>query len=171
MCDRQCHADSASSFPRAPDNRASLTSCSRQAPRIIASGHYTKIKEEKAEIDCRVKNTAKILGIEQLLPRQPRQFLGGQRQRVAMGRAIMRESKVFLFDEPLSNLDAKLRVQTRADQAHQMRGRRQLRNLDNFALASDKAGEHGRQVGADQALSHSVLPARFMQHSPQPIER
>ncbi len=66
-------------------------------------------------IDQRVKEAAEILGIEQLLDRKPKQLSGGQRQRVALGRAIVREPKVFLMDEPLSNLDAKLRVQTRAE--------------------------------------------------------
>jgi multiple sugar transport system ATP-binding protein len=69
----------------------------------------------KAEIDRRVKQVAEILGIADLLDRKPRQLSGGQRQRVALGRAIVREPKVFLMDEPLSNLDAKLRVQTRAE--------------------------------------------------------
>jgi multiple sugar transport system ATP-binding protein len=72
-------------------------------------------KTPKQEIKRRVENAAKILGIENLLDRKPRQLSGGQRQRVAVGRAIVREPKVFLFDEPLSNLDAKLRVETRAN--------------------------------------------------------
>jgi sn-glycerol 3-phosphate transport system ATP-binding protein len=67
----------------------------------------------KADIDARVKHAAGILELGPLLERKPRQLSGGQRQRVAMGRAIVREPKVFLFDEPLSNLDAKLRVQMR----------------------------------------------------------
>jgi multiple sugar transport system ATP-binding protein len=72
-------------------------------------------KYSRTDIDKRVKEAAKILGIEHLLDRKPRQLSGGQRQRVAVGRAIVREPAVFLFDEPLSNLDAKLRVQTRAE--------------------------------------------------------
>jgi multiple sugar transport system ATP-binding protein len=71
-------------------------------------------KTPKAEIDRRVKEAAEILDIGHLLDRKPKQLSGGQRQRVAVGRAIVREPAVFLFDEPLSNLDAKLRVQTRA---------------------------------------------------------
>jgi sn-glycerol 3-phosphate transport system ATP-binding protein len=67
------------------------------------------------EIDRRVRNAAKILELDALLDRKPRQLSGGQRQRVAMGRCIVREPKVFLFDEPLSNLDAKLRVQMRLE--------------------------------------------------------
>ncbi|MBV6450961.1 MAG: Trehalose import ATP-binding protein SugC [Anaerolineales bacterium] len=72
-------------------------------------------KTPKEEIKRRVNEAADTLGIQELLDRKPRQLSGGQRQRVAVGRAIVREPKVFLFDEPLSNLDAKLRVQTRAE--------------------------------------------------------
>jgi multiple sugar transport system ATP-binding protein len=72
-------------------------------------------KVPKAEIDERVKNAASILEIESLLDRRPKALSGGQRQRVALGRAIVREPKVFLMDEPLSNLDAKLRVQMRTE--------------------------------------------------------
>jgi multiple sugar transport system ATP-binding protein len=71
----------------------------------------------KAEIDQRVKEGAKILGIDEFLSRKPKELSGGQRQRVAMGRAIVRKPHVFLFDEPLSNLDAKLRVQMRGELA------------------------------------------------------
>jgi len=69
----------------------------------------------KQEIDSRVRDAGKILELGALLERKPRQLSGGQRQRVAMGRAIVRHPKVFLFDEPLSNLDAKLRVQMRLE--------------------------------------------------------
>lgn len=72
-------------------------------------------KAPRAEIDERVNRAAQILGLAQLLERYPRQLSGGQRQRVAMGRAIVRDPQVFLFDEPLSNLDAKLRVAMRTE--------------------------------------------------------
>ncbi len=72
-------------------------------------------KFPKGEIDQRVREAARILGITEYLDRKPKALSGGQRQRVAVGRAIVRKPKVFLFDEPLSNLDAKLRVQTRTE--------------------------------------------------------
>jgi multiple sugar transport system ATP-binding protein len=72
-------------------------------------------KTPKEVIDQKVRNAGQILGIEHLLDRKPKALSGGQRQRVALGRAIVREPAVFLMDEPLSNLDAKLRVQTRAE--------------------------------------------------------
>jgi len=80
----------------------------------IAFGLRLK-KVPKAEIELRVNRAAKLLGLEEYLKRKPRALSGGQRQRVAMGRAIVREPAAFLMDEPLSNLDAKLRVQTRAE--------------------------------------------------------
>jgi multiple sugar transport system ATP-binding protein len=81
-------------------------------------------KTKKEDIDRRVKEGAEILGLERYLDRKPKALSGGQRQRVALGRAIVREPSVFLMDEPLSNLDAKLRVQTRAEIArlHQKLG-------------------------------------------------
>src|SRR6186713_2061325 len=81
-------------------------------------------KRSRAEIDERVKKAAGILGLSELLERYPRQLSGGQRQRVAMGRCIVRDPQVFLFDEPLSNLDAKLRVAMRVEikELHQRLG-------------------------------------------------
>jgi multiple sugar transport system ATP-binding protein len=75
-------------------------------------------KFKRSEIDVRVRNAARILGLEALLDRRPKALSGGQRQRVAMGRAIVREPAVFLFDEPLSNLDAKMRVEMRREILH-----------------------------------------------------
>ncbi|MDP7031293.1 MAG: sn-glycerol-3-phosphate ABC transporter ATP-binding protein UgpC [Gemmatimonadota bacterium] len=81
-------------------------------------------KYDRSEIDSRVREAAEILGLTELLKRRPKALSGGQRQRVAVGRAIVRKPKVFLFDEPLSNLDAKLRVQMRTEisRLHQQLG-------------------------------------------------
>jgi len=84
--------------------------------RALLSSRYGQAhRAERADIDRRVIEAARILGIEHLLARKPAALSGGQRQRVAVGRAMVREPKVFLFDEPLSNLDAKLRVEMRAE--------------------------------------------------------
>src|SRR5213592_153523 len=80
------------------------------------------MKTPKQEIKRRVEEAARILNLENLLERKPRALSGGQRQRVALGRAIVREPAAFLMDEPLSNLDAKLRVQTRAEILRLQRG-------------------------------------------------
>ena len=77
--------------------------------------HMAEAQKIKADIDRRIREVAATLGIETMLDRKPKALSGGQRQRVALGRAIVREPQVFLMDEPLSNLDAKLRIQTRAD--------------------------------------------------------
>ena len=72
-------------------------------------------KRKRQEIDRRVQSVARMLELQEVLGRRPKALSGGQRQRVALGRAIVREPKAFLMDEPLSNLDAKLRVATRAE--------------------------------------------------------
>ncbi|MGO2111953.1 MAG: ABC transporter ATP-binding protein, partial [Pseudoclavibacter sp.] len=87
-------------------------------PHMTVAGNMSfalkNLRVPKAEREARVLEAARILDIDQYLDRKPRELSGGQRQRVAMGRAIVRQPEVFLMDEPLSNLDAKLRVQTRA---------------------------------------------------------
>ena len=82
---------------------------------VLAPGRYREARQERRQIDERVRGAAKMLGIENLLERRPKALSGGQRQRVAVGRAIVREPQAFLFDEPLSNLDAKLRIEMRAE--------------------------------------------------------
>jgi len=82
---------------------------------IFAHSKYREARAERRQIDQRVHAAAEMLGIKDLLHRRPRALSGGQRQRVAVGRAIVREPKAFLFDEPLSNLDAKLRIEMRGE--------------------------------------------------------
>ena len=118
-------------------------------------------KTPKADIERRVKEAADILDIGHLLDRKPKQLSGGQRQRVAVGRAIVREPAVFLFDEPLSNLDAKLRVQTRP--AHQaapapgyhlhLRNARPGRGHDH---GEPHRGDEGRHSTADRYAAAPV---------------
>jgi multiple sugar transport system ATP-binding protein len=120
-------------------------------------------KQEKAEIEKRVNEAAKILQIDHLLHRLPKELSGGQRQRVAIGRAITRHPKVFLFDEPLSNLDAALRVQTRIEIAklHERLGATMIYvthdQVEAMTLADKivilNAG-HIAQVGAPLDLYH-----------------
>jgi multiple sugar transport system ATP-binding protein len=82
---------------------------------LLNPGGFRKAREERKAIDERVRGAAEILGITHLLERRPKALSGGQRQRVAVGRAIVRDPKAYLFDEPLSNLDAKLRVEMRSE--------------------------------------------------------
>ena len=97
----------------------------------------------KAESDARVERAAEILGLVPLLSRYPRQLSGGQRQRVAMGRAIVRDPQVFLFDEPLSNLDAKLRV---ADARRDQGAAPAAEDHDGLCHPRpDRGHDHGRQ--------------------------
>jgi len=124
----------------------------------------------KAEIARRVQDAARILDITELLTRKPRQLSGGQRQRVAMGRAIVRNPKVFLFDEPLSNLDAKLRVQMRTEikRVHQKVRTTTVYVTHDQVEAMTLADRvvvmhHGRieQIGAPNDLYHAPM-TRFV---------
>ena len=111
-------------------------------------------KFPKAEINAKVREAAQLLGLTEYLGSKPGQLSGGQRQRVAMGRAIVREPSVFLMDEPLSNLDAKLRVQMRAEIS------RIQRRVGVATLVChprpDRGDDHGRQGGR---LAHGPAPA------------
>src|SRR3984893_9816359 len=124
----------------------------------------------KAEIKARVERAAQILSITDLLERRPKQLSGGQRQRVAMGRAIVRNPKVFLFDEPLSNLDAKLRVQMRTEikRVHQKVRTTTVYVTHDQGEEMTLAGRvvvmhHGRieQIGTPNDLYHAPL-TRFV---------
>ena len=122
-------------------------------------------KTPKAEIDKKVKEAADILGIGQLLDRKPKQLSGGQRQRVAVGRAIVREPAVFLFDEPLSNLDAKLRVQTRAEisKLHQRLGTTFIYvthdQVEAMTMGTPHRGHEGWPAAADRHAAEPVRPS------------
>ncbi len=109
----------------------------------------------KADIRQRVDAAAEMLGLSNLLARKPRQLSGGQRQRVAMGRAIVREPKLFLFDEPLSNLDAKLRVQMRAEI------RRLQRRLGITSLYVTHDQVEAMTLGDRLLVLHEGRPAQF----------
>jgi len=109
----------------------------------------------KPDIKRRVDEAAALLGLNELLARKPRQLSGGQRQRVAMGRAIVREPKLFLFDEPLSNLDAKLRVQMRAEI------RRLQRRLGVTSLYVTHDQVEAMTLGDRLLVLHQGRPAQF----------
>ena len=117
-------------------------------------------KYPKAEIQSRVNEAAGILDIEELLDRKPKALSGGQRQRVAVGRAIVRKPKVFLFDEPLSNLDAKLRVQMRAE----------ISNLHNRLQATMIYVTHDQVEAMTMADKIVVLKAGLIQQIGSPLE-
>ncbi|MEL7484234.1 MAG: sn-glycerol-3-phosphate ABC transporter ATP-binding protein UgpC [Planctomycetota bacterium] len=117
-------------------------------------------KVPRQEIDRRVREAAEMLGIEQLLGRKPRQLSGGQRQRVAVGRAIVREPAAFLFDEPLSNLDAKLRTSTRAE----------LKALHNRLKTTTVYVTHDQEEAMTLGDRVVVLKDGFIQQSGTPFE-
>ena len=117
-------------------------------------------KYPKQEIQARVKEAAQILDIEELLDRKPKALSGGQRQRVAVGRAIVRKPKVFLFDEPLSNLDAKLRVQMRAE----------ISNLHNRLQATMIYVTHDQVEAMTMADKIVVMKAGVIQQIGSPLE-
>ncbi len=124
-------------------------------------------KTPKEEIDRRVHEIGEILGINELLDRKPAQLSGGQRQRVAMGRALVREPQAFLLDEPLSNLDAKLRGQVRAElkRIHQRLGhhldlRHPRPGRGDDAGRPDLRDEPGRGAAAGHARRRSTTTRR-----------
>ncbi len=126
-------------------------------------------KMDRAEIDRRVDDAARILGIEEYLQRKPRQLSGGQRQRVAVGRAIVRQPSVFLFDEPLSNLDAKLRVQMRAE----ITGLQRRLGTTTVYVTHDQVEAmtmgHRIAVLKDGDLQQVGTPSGTLRHAGQPL--
>jgi ABC-type thiamine transport system ATPase subunit len=111
-------------------------------------------KPPRKEIDRRVRETAATLGLADQLKKKPRSLSGGQRQRVAMGRAIVREPKAFLMDEPLSNLDAKLRVQMRTEISRIQRDLGvTMIYVTHDQDRGDEDGRHGRRDGPGRAAA------------------
>ena len=128
-------------------------------------------KVPKSEIDKRISEAAGILQLEKLLDRKPKELSGGQRQRVALGRAIVREPAVFLMDEPLSNLDAKLRVQTRAEIArlHQRLGTTMV-YVTHDQVEAMTMGQR-IAVMSDGLLQQVGTPQQLYDHPDQPLRR
>ena len=128
-------------------------------------------KVPKPEIEKRINEAAGILQLEKLLDRKPKELSGGQRQRVALGRAIVREPAVFLMDEPLSNLDAKLRVQTRAEIArlHQRLGTTMV-YVTHDQVEAMTMGQR-IAVMSEGLLQQVGTPAAAVRHADQPLRR
>ena len=128
-------------------------------------------KVAKSEIEKRINDAAGILQLEKLLDRKPKELSGGQRQRVALGRAIVREPAVFLMDEPLSNLDAKLRVQTRAEIArlHQRLGTTMV-YVTHDQVEAMTMGQR-IAVMSEGLLQQVGTPAGAVRHADQPLRR
>jgi multiple sugar transport system ATP-binding protein len=123
----------------------------------------------RPEMDRRVRAAAQVLGIEPLLQRRPRQMSGGERQRVALGRALVRQPQVFLFDEPRSNLDANLRVQMRREiaQLHRQLGTTMIYVTHDQVEAMTL----GDRIAAPVSCSRSILRARCTPARPTPSSR
>ena len=121
-----------------------------------------------ADIDRRVRDAAQLLGITELLERRPRQLSGGERQRIALGRAIVRQPQVFLFDEPLSNLDAKLRLQMRREIAalHQRLGATMI-YVTHDQVEAMTLGD--RIVVLDQGRVQQIAPPLELYERPQNV--